>query len=173
MTPNHPEKSVDLPPRGARNADPITDAPGSHPIETGIGAAAVGAAGLLAAAAVTGPVGAGIAAAVAAVGGGLAGKSVGEYIDPTTDDNWLRDNYKTRPYVRQGDTFETHVPAYRYGAEAEAACCNEPYDTVAERLESGWVPADRGDLAWDRAHGAVRDAYERCAIIRKQRAAQS
>ena len=27
------EKSVDLPPKGSRNADPITDAPGSHPIE--------------------------------------------------------------------------------------------------------------------------------------------
>ena len=37
------EKKVDLPPTGKRNADPITNEPGSHPIETGIGAAAVGA----------------------------------------------------------------------------------------------------------------------------------
>jgi len=55
-----------------------------------------------------------------AIAGGLAGKGVGELIDPTTEDNWLRDNYKTRPYVREGDTFETHVPAYRYGATAES-----------------------------------------------------
>src|SRR5262245_20840839 len=33
----HPEKTVDLPPYGPRNPDPLTDAPGSHPIETGIG----------------------------------------------------------------------------------------------------------------------------------------
>ena len=43
-----PEKKIDLPPRGSRNADPITDAPGSHPIETGIGAAVAGAASGLA-----------------------------------------------------------------------------------------------------------------------------
>ena len=38
------KKSVDLPPYGPRNPDPLTDAPGSHPIETGIGAALGGAA---------------------------------------------------------------------------------------------------------------------------------
>ena len=43
------EKKFDLPPRGDRNADPITDEPGSHPIETGIGAVAAGAASGLAA----------------------------------------------------------------------------------------------------------------------------
>src|SRR3954453_21721861 len=98
------EKSVDVPPRGARNADPITDAPGSHPVETGVGAAAVGAAALAAAGAVTGPVGMAGGGAAGGLGGGLAGKGVGEMIDPTTEDNWLRDNYKTRPYYRDGDT---------------------------------------------------------------------
>ena len=53
-----PEKKVDLPPQGDRNADPITNAPGSHPIETGIGAAAAGAVTGMAVGAVTGPVGA-------------------------------------------------------------------------------------------------------------------
>ena len=43
-----PEKTVDLPPYGPRNPDPITNAPGSHPIETGIGAAIGGAASGLA-----------------------------------------------------------------------------------------------------------------------------
>ena len=39
-----PKRKVDLPPKGNRNPDPITDAPGSHPIETGIGAAVAGVA---------------------------------------------------------------------------------------------------------------------------------
>jgi hypothetical protein len=39
-----PEKTVDVPPRGSRNPDPITDQPGSHPVETGVGAAVGGAA---------------------------------------------------------------------------------------------------------------------------------
>src|SRR5580692_12579469 len=111
-----PEKKVDLPPTGRRNADPITDAPGAHPIETGIGAAVAGAASGLAVGAVAGPVAAAVGAAVGAVAGGYAGKSVGEMIDPTTEDNWLRDNFESRPYVEEGDTFEDFQPAYRYGA---------------------------------------------------------
>src|SRR5436309_1044233 len=93
------EKKVDLPPTGARNADPITGAPGSHPIETGIGAAAAGAATGMAVGAFTGPVGAAVGAAVGAVAGGFAGKGIGEMIDPTLQDDWLRDNFDSRPYI--------------------------------------------------------------------------
>src|SRR5581483_11714781 len=54
-----PRKTVDLPPYGPRNPDPVTDAPGSHPIETGIGAAIGGAASGLAVGTLTaGPIGA-------------------------------------------------------------------------------------------------------------------
>ena len=92
-TVTHPEKKVDLPPKGSRNPDPITDAPGSHPIETGIGAAVAGAVSGLAVGSVAGPVAAAVGAAVGAVVGGYAGKGVGELIDPTTEDNWLRDHF--------------------------------------------------------------------------------
>ena len=108
------EKKVDLPPKGRRNADPVTDQPGSHPIETGVGAALAGAASGLAAGAVGGPIAAAVGTAAGAVAGGLAGKSVGEMIDPTTEDNWLRDNFALRPYVQKGETFETYHPAYLY-----------------------------------------------------------
>jgi hypothetical protein len=67
------QKKVDLPPKGSSNPDPITDQPGSRPIETGIGAAVVGAASGLAVGAVAGPVGAAVGVAVGAVAGGLAG----------------------------------------------------------------------------------------------------
>lgn len=168
----NPEKSVDVPPRGDRNPDPITNAPGSHPIETGIGAAVAGAASGMAVGAVTGPVGAAVGAAVGAVAGGLAGKGIGEMIDPTTEDNWLRDNYHTRPYYREGDTFETHLPAYRYGAEAEARYGDSRYEDLERDLESGWSHVkDRGELEWDRARDAVRDSYDRCCEIRKQKKA--
>jgi len=168
----NPEKSVDVPPRGDRNPDPITDAPGSHPIETGIGAAVAGAASGMAVGAVTGPVGAAVGAAVGAVAGGYAGKGVGELIDPTTEDNWLRDRYKTRPYYREGDTFETHAPAYRYGAEAEARYGETRYEDLEGDLENGWEKVkDRGALEWERARDAVKDGYDRCCDIRKQKLA--
>ena len=169
MSSTNPEKRVDLPPRGDRNPDPITNAPGAHPIETGLGAAAAGAASGLAVGAVAGPVGAAVGAAVGAVAGGLAGNGVGEFIDPTTEDNWLRDNHRSRPYVKAGDTFDTHVPAYRYGAVAEAKYGDQPYDAVEEQLRSGW---SNPGMTWQRATPAVRDAYERSCAIRKQRAAR-
>lgn len=77
------------------NRDPITGAPGSHPIGTGVGAALGGAAAGAAAGTVVGPVGTVIGAAVGAVVGGLAGKSVAESADPTREDSrsmraWMR-----------------------------------------------------------------------------------
>ena len=134
----NPEKKVDLPPTGRRNADPITDAPGSHPIETGIGAAAVGAVSGMAAGAMGGPITAAVGAAVGAVAGGYAGKSVGEMIDPTTEDNWLRDNFESRPYVEQGDAFEDYQPAYRYGAAAESVHGDTDFDSLHDDLEREW-----------------------------------
>ena len=78
---------------------------------------AAGAAAGVAAGAVAGPIGAAIGAVTGAVAGGLLGKAGGEYIDPTTDDTYLRDNFATRPYVKKGETFETHpvLPIRRPG----------------------------------------------------------
>jgi hypothetical protein len=168
-TKTNPEKKVDLPPRGNRNADPITKAPGAHPIETGIGAAAVGAASGMAAGAVTGPVGAAVGAVVGAVAGGYMGKGIGELIDPTTEDTWLRDNFESRPYVRKGDTFETYHPAYHYGAEAEAQYGEHEFDVLEPDLQHDWNSRDNQPMPWERARGAVKDSYERTVELRRAR----
>ncbi len=164
-----PEKKVDLPPKGSRNPDPITDAPGSHPIETGIGAAVAGAASGLAVGAVAGPVAAAVGAVAGAVAGGLAGKGVGELIDPTTEDNWLRENFSSRPYVRAGDTFEKYHTAYRYGAEAESKYGDDDFDAIEEDLESQWYNEGRDAMPWEHARGAVKDSYVRTGQIRRER----
>ncbi len=165
-----PEKKVDLPPTGRRNADPITNAPGSHPIETGVGAAAVGAVSGMAVGAATGPVGAAIGAAVGAVAGGYAGKGVGEMIDPTTDDTWLRENFESRPYVQEGDTFEKYQPAYRYGAKAECQYGTEKFETIEDRLANDWHHGqEQAVMPWKHVRDAVKDSYERTAQIRRSR----
>jgi hypothetical protein len=171
-TKTNPEKKVDLPPTGRRNADPITNAPGSHPIETGVGAAAVGAVSGMAVGAVTGPVGAAIGAAVGAVAGGYAGKGVGEMIDPTTEDSWLRDNFESRPYVQEGDTFEKYQPAYRYVAEAESRYGTDEFDTIEGELESDWHnDKEEAVMPWKHVRDAVKDSYERTGQIRRERCA--
>ncbi len=93
--PVRPEEASD------ENRDPITDAPGAHPVGTGIGAAGGGAAGAAIGAA-GGPAGAAIGAAVGAVAGGLAGKGVAESIDPTAEEAYWRENHQSRPYVDRG-----------------------------------------------------------------------
>jgi phage tail tape-measure protein len=165
----HPEKKIDLPPRGDRNADPITDAPGSHPIETGIGAAVAGAASGMAAGAVAGPAAAAVGVAIGAVVGAYAGKGVGELIDPTTDDNWLRDHFKSRPYAEEGDIYEDFQKAFRFGALAEAKYGDAGIHLMDEQLASEWEASKDSAMPWSKAKGAVQDAYDRTVQIRKER----
>jgi phage tail tape-measure protein len=69
---------------GGTNLDPITGAPGAHPVGVGLGAAAGGiAAGAAAGTVAAGPVGTVVGAAVGAIAGGLGGKAVAEHFDPT------------------------------------------------------------------------------------------
>lgn len=166
---NTGEKKIDLPPRGSRNADPITDAAGAHPIEAGIGAAVAGAISGVAVGSVAGPVAAAVGAAVGAVAGGYAGKGLGEMIDPTIEDNWLRENFASRSYVKAGETFESYVPAYRYGAEAEAKYGDAGIDLMDEQLQRDWEASKNSEMPWTAARAAVQDAYQRTVQIRRAR----
>jgi outer membrane lipoprotein SlyB len=64
------------------NKDPISGAPGSHPVGTGTGAAGGAVAGA-AIGSVAGPIGTVAGAVVGAIAGGLAGKEVAENLNPT------------------------------------------------------------------------------------------
>jgi hypothetical protein len=167
-----PEKSVDLPPHGSRNPGPITDQPGSHPIETGVGAAVGGAAsGAAVGFATSGPLGA-VAGAIAGGGilGGLAGKGIGELIDPTTEDNWLRDYFGREKNKVADATEETYRPAYRYGLDAGTRYPSKSWDEVEPGLRSGWATScGTCSLTWDEARGAVRDAYDRSCRLGVER----
>jgi len=158
-----------LNPETDANRDPITGAPGSHPVGTGIGAAAGGLAGGIAAGAATGaatgtaagPLGTIAGAAVGAVLGGLAGKAVAEGIDPTAEDAYWRENYKTRPYV-SGEAYDEFAPAYRYGVSSYSAYPGRTFDDIEPDLRRDWTQA-RGtsSLEWDRAKLAAKDSWQR------------
>ena len=69
--------------RPETNPDPITGAPGAHPVGVGLGAAAGGlAAGAAAGTLAAGPIGTVVGAAVGALVGGLAGKGAAEAMNP-------------------------------------------------------------------------------------------
>ncbi|HZN64239.1 MAG TPA: YsnF/AvaK domain-containing protein [Tepidisphaeraceae bacterium] len=143
------------------NPDPITGAPGSHPVGTGIGAAGAGAAGA-AIGSMAGPVGTVIGAVAGAVAGGFAGKGVAEMVDPTAEDAYWRENYKTRPYVQKGASYDTYAPAYRYGVESSQKFKGRQFDEVEVDLRKNWETTHgRSGMAWDSAKDAVRDAWTR------------
>ena len=149
----------------ATNADPITGAPGSHPVGTGIGAATAGAAGAVIGSAVPGVgtvVGGAVGAVVGAVAGGYAGKAVAEAIDPTAEEAYWREEYRNRPYYdSELDYDRDYAPAYRMAAEAHNVQPGRRYEDSMQELEASWNAQRRSQLDWDRAQHVMRDVYER------------
>lgn len=145
---------------GDANRDPISGAPGAHPVGTGIGAAGGAAAGA-AIGAVGGPVGALVGGAIGAVAGGLAGKGAAEAINPTIEDAYWRENYHTRPYASADRGYEYYQPAYRYGWESRARYGDRQWDEVESDLQREWKATAPTKMEWNEARSAVRDAWHR------------
>ncbi len=144
------------------NRDPISGAPGAHPVGTGVGAVAGGMAAGAAAGTVAGPVGTVVGAAIGAVVGGLAGKGVAESIDPTREDAYWRENYAARPYVSAGSSYDDYGPAYGYGVSSYGKHSGRTFEAAESDLERGWNTArGKSSLTWERAKDATRDAWNR------------
>lgn len=144
------------------NRDPLSGAPGAHPVGAGVGAAIGGAAAGAAAGAVGGPAGAAIGAVVGGVAGGYAGKATAEAIDPTAEEAYWEENYSTRPYFDKNVPFDEFAPAYRHGWESRSRYADRPYEDVATELQRDWEDSEYGGhLDWDRAQPAIRDAWDR------------
>lgn len=142
------------------NTDPISGAPGSHPIGVGAGSAGGAAAGAAIGTAVGGPVGFVVGGVTGAVVGGLAGKGVAEMVDPTGEDAYWRANFASRPYVNASDDYETLKPAYKYGWESRSKMNGRSWQDAESDLSSGWEQA-RGEskMAWTDAKRAAEDAW--------------
>lgn len=149
------------------NRDPITGAPGSHPIGVGAGAVAGGAAAGAAAGTVAGPIGTVLGAAVGAIAGGLAGKAVAEAIDPTAEDAYWRENYTSEPYYEAGRGYDDYDAAYRAGYETYGSFDRpRTFDEVERDIEAAYLKRrNREDLTWDDAKRPARAAWDRADRI--------
>jgi len=145
------------------NRDPITGAPGSHLLGTGVGATG----GALAGAAIGslfGPIGTLIGGAVGAIGGGAAGHGVAERVDPTGEAEYWRSHYQTRPYYRSTYNYDTdYAPAYTYGSDARTRYVGRQWDDSLDHdMGQGWGKVKaKSRLTWDEAKDAVHDAWDR------------
>jgi hypothetical protein len=161
---NETPPNVDAHPNQNPNAhlDPITGAPGAHPVGTGVGAFIGGAAAGAATGAVGGPVGSVVGAVVGAVLGGLAGKQVAEGMDPTMEDAHWREHYASRPYVQSGTSYDDYGPAYGYGVSEFGRYPGRTFEEVEPELGRDWeTRRGTSGLKWDQARHATRDAWQR------------
>ncbi|MDB6137457.1 MAG: hypothetical protein JWO94_529 [Verrucomicrobiaceae bacterium] len=144
-----------------RNEDPITGAPGAHPVGVGVGAAGGGTAGAAIGMA-GGPVGAVVGAAVGAIVGGLAGKSVAEEIDPTAEEAYWAENFGGEGYVDPAGTYNDYAPAYRAGYLGYGSGRYTSFDHAEPDLKASWDTAKgESKLPWEKAKPASRAAWDR------------
>lgn len=143
------------------NRDPMTGAPGAHPVGTGAGAAGGAAAGA-AIGALGGPVGAGVGLVAGAVVGGLTGKGVAEKMDPTVEDDYWRNNYSDQKYVETDAPYENYQLAYRTGYEGRSRYPGKKFEEAEPELRQDYEQSKGGDnVGWDKARNATRDAWHR------------
>ena len=145
------------------NRDPITGAPGAHPVGTGVGAAVGGmAAGAAAGTLAAGPVGTLVGSAAGAIAGGLAGKAVAEHYDPTAEEAYWRDAYAREPYYQSGMTYDDYDPAYRLGWESRGRYSGRRFEDVETDLGRDYESRrGKSRLSWDNAKHATRSAWDR------------
>ena len=164
------EKNIDSADQNDANRDPLSGEPGSHPVGTGVGAAGAGTVGTVVGGVVGGPVGAVVGAVIGSVIGGLAGKSTAEQINPTFEDNHWRENYSSRPYIEEGTAYEDYQPAYRTGYEGydRYGHTNRSYSEVETDLRRDYEANKTGNVSWEKAQHAVKDAWDRAATSVKR-----
>ncbi|MCK6476032.1 MAG: PA2169 family four-helix-bundle protein [Phycisphaerales bacterium] len=145
--------------RNPANRDPITDAPGAHPVGAGIGAGAGGAVGA-AVGSVAGPVGTVAGAAIGGVAGGLVGKGIAEAVNPTVELDYWRTTFPTRDYG-VGYRWEDFEPAYRETIGAYSSNPGWTYEEAEGSLRTKWERERPSELGWDKVRDASRDAWDR------------
>lgn len=148
---------------------PDDERTGSRATDVGASAVIGGAAAGVVAGALAGPVGAAVGAVIGAVAAGFAGNEIAASIDRSIEESHWRSQYRERPYVTPGSSFDDYGPAYGYGVDGFIKHGGRNFDEVETDLASQW-PASRGasSLEWDRARLASRDAWDRVRLNRER-----
>lgn len=144
--------------------DPVTGAPGAHPLGVGLGAAVGGAATGAALGTIAGPIGSVAGAIAGGVLGGLSGKAVAEELDPTlqSEDVYWRDHYIHEAYVDRERPYEEYRYAYRLGYETRVRYPHLSEEEAMATLQSVYErEADARALPWAMARYAARAAWYR------------
>lgn len=144
------------------NRDPITGAPGSHPVGTGAGAA-IGATVGGVVGAVGGPLGVAAGAALGGVAGGLVGKTTAEAVNPTGEVEYWKSEFRNRPYARNAE-WNDYEPAYYSTAALYDSYWGKPFEEAEPELQRSWSSNRKSSrLGWSEVRNASKDAWDRLA----------
>jgi hypothetical protein len=144
------------------NRDPLSGAPGAHPLGTGAGALSGGLAGAVVGSLAGGPVSALIGAVAGAVAGAAAGKELGESINPTAEEIYWREYYTREPYYVEHKNYEYYAPGYRTGWEGRARGSGRRFEDAEGELRAAYERLRTGDEPdWSVGREAARAAWER------------
>jgi hypothetical protein len=87
---------------------------------------------------------------------------VAEVIDPTREDAYWRDNYRSRPYFERGSSYDDYAPAYGLGVDAISRYPGRTFDEIEPEMSQQWRTGNGAStLGWDSAKHAARDAWNR------------
>jgi hypothetical protein len=143
------------------NRDPITGAPGAHPVGVGVGTTGGAVAGAAIGSA-AGPVGTAVGAVVGGVAGAFAGKAAGEAMNPTAEDEYWREQHSREPYYDAKYTYDDYRPAYKTGYEGVGKYQGRRFDEVDGDLRRDYeTTRGNGRLEWNDAREATRSAWHR------------
>lgn len=82
--------------------------------------------------------------------------------DWTTEEDYWRDNWQSRPYASADRGFDYYRPAYRYGFESARTYRGRQWNDLESDLRTGWDRYEgRGQSTWENIKEAVRDAWNR------------
>jgi hypothetical protein len=93
--------------------------------------------------------------------GGFGIKRKPEEIDLVSENNYWREHYAQRPYVKPGTPYDDFESAYWVGYTGWLLYEGKRFSEVEADLRRNYESTGNIKLNWDSARDAVRDAWER------------
>ena len=154
--------------KAEESGERVSGEPEQNLAAIGAGGIASAAAGAAIGTAVGGPIGGAIGAAAGAIVGGAAGDAIADNFDPKIEEVYWQENFRNRPYYKQGDKYEDYLPAYRFGWESAIRdeYNDRNFDALESDLRTEWEKQQKPYRNWDDARAMIEEGFVR---IRNQR----
>ena len=111
---------------------------------------------------VAGPVGPVIGAALGAIAAGIGGNTVAKSVDAEAEAACWQDNFRDRPHVHSGASFDDCAPAYGHGVAIFMKYPDSSFEEVESELPREWnASRSASRLEWEHEREASLDAWWR------------